>query len=350
MRLTSRLLGSVLTTGLLGLGMSLIAHAQNRDAVPPADPPVAAAAGESAAHQAAAATAPVKPRAAEIMPLAASRMLLDVRKVDGRYVAVGDRGDIVLSTDGATWTQVAGPVRALLTAVDFPDPQHGYAVGHDAAILMTRDGGTTWTLQQFKPERQQPLLDVLFLDANRGFAVGAYGLFQKTTDGGGSWVDVEAPAIREEELHLNAMVRLNDGTLFIIGEQGLLGLSGDEGETWERVEAPYQFSLFGAVPVGEKGALIYGLRGHVFVCSDVRQGDWREIETGSVATMFGGTTLSGNRSVLVGLNGVVVLIDAAGKAHLGKTDAGTTLSAAIPFANGLLAVGESGVQTVNLPH
>jgi photosystem II stability/assembly factor-like uncharacterized protein len=357
MRLTKQQCLSLLAAGLLGAGLSLPARGQGHGTQPSAEavqePDDDEAASEAEiddeeAPESEAAAA--RPHPAEMMPLAARSMLLDVQKVDGQYVAVGDRGNIVLSANGIDWNQVNVPVRASLTAVHFPDAQHGYAVGHDAAILATNDGGKTWTLQQFKPALEKPLLDVLFLDVNRGFAVGAYGLFEKTTDGGKSWSAVEAPSICDEELHLNAIRPLNDGELLVIGEQGMLGISKDEGATWERLESPYESSSFDAVPIGDKGALIYGMRGHVYLSTDVRQGGWRKLDTGSVATMFGSTTLPDGRIALVGLNGVVFVIDADGKVTLSKSDAGTALSAVTPFEQGLLAVGESGAQLIKTSH
>jgi photosystem II stability/assembly factor-like uncharacterized protein len=228
--------------------------------------------------------------------------------------------------------------------VHFPDPQHGWAVGHDAAIVATADGGRTWALQNFQPALEKPLLDVLFLDASRGFAVGAYGLLLRTTDGGKTWSELDAPAIRGDEVHFNALARLGNGNLFIAGELGMLAVSGDEGRTWSKLDSPYDSSYFGALPVGERGALIYGLRGNAYVSQDVRSGRWTRLQTNSVASMFGGTLLPGGERVMVGLNGVIFVADASGAVRSLQTPTGTPLSAAIPHNGGLLAVGESGVQ------
>jgi photosystem II stability/assembly factor-like uncharacterized protein len=289
------------------------------------------------------AAAPVKPRPAEMMPLASKSLLLDVTNTGERLVAVGDRGHILLSANGNDWAQAPVPVRAPLTAVHFVDAQNGWAVGHDATILRTQDGGQTWTLQNFEPELEYPFLDVLFLDAERGFAVGAYGLMYQTFDGGESWNEADAPAIRDEEVHFNSITRLADGQLFIAGEMGMLGVSADQGQTWERLESPYKSSFFGALPMGNSGALIYGLRGTVYTATDVR-GKWTELQTGTVATMFGGTTLPDGRMALVGLNGTVILTDGVSPPQVVKTPAGTPLSAVISFGDAMLAVGESGVQ------
>ena len=57
-----------------------------------------------------------------------------------------------------------------------------------------------------------------------------------------------------------------------------------------------------------------------------------------------GTVLPGGERVMVGLNGVIFVVDAAGAVRSLQAPAGTPLSAAIPHNGGLLAVGESGVQ------
>jgi len=290
----------------------------------------------------------VKPRPAEKMHLTPKSLLLDVTRAGEAFVAVGDRGAIIVSADGQKWDQVEVPVRAALTAVTFADAQHGWAVGHDAAIVATADGGKTWTLQNFQPELEKPLLDVLFVDANRGVAVGAYGLMLETSDGGKSWSAVMAKAIQEDagDVHFNAITRLGNGQLFVAGESGMLAVSADAGKTWNKLKSPYDSSYFGALPVGDKGALIYGLRGNAYLSQDVRGGNWKKLETKSVASMFGGTVLPDGERAMVGLNGVIFVADASGAVRSLQTPTGTPLSAAIPHNGGLLAVGETGVQLV----
>ena len=288
----------------------------------------------------------VKPRPAERAVLTPKSLLLDVTRAGDTFVAVGDRGAIILSKDGQNWEQKDVPVRAALTAVYFADAQHGWAVGHDAAIVATVDGGATWTLQNFQPELEKPLLDVLFVDANRGIAVGAYGLMLETSDGGKAWTAVTAKAIQEDagDVHFNAITRLGNGQLLVAGESGMLAVSADAGKTWSKLRSPYDSSFFGALPVGDKGALVYGLRGNAYLSQDVRGGGWKKLETKSVASMFGGTVLPDGERVMVGLNGVIFVADASGAVRSLQTPTGTPLSAAIPHNGGLLAVGESGVQ------
>jgi photosystem II stability/assembly factor-like uncharacterized protein len=260
---------------------------------------------------------PITPAPAEIAPRAAEDLLTRVVQAGERLVAIGDRGHILLSDDaGEHWTQVAVPVRALLTSAMFVDAKNGWAVGHDAVILHTQDAGQTWTLQQFSPGAE-PLLDVYFVDLQRGYAVGAYGQFLATTDGGASWQAVEN-ALTEEAVHLNAIARLGDGSLLLVGELGMLARSEDEGRTWTRLESPYESSLFAVEPFGERGAVIGGLRGNVFMTTDVLAAEWQAVDTGSVQSVFGIARRNG-AFWLAGLNSSLLELKADGTVRRPET-------------------------------
>lgn len=293
------------------------------------------------------------PRPAEMAPLAVENLLLAITAAGDHFVAVGDRGTVLVSGDGDRWEQVPVPTQATLTAVAFADAGTGWAVGHDAAILKTTDGGRSWALQHFTPEDSKPLLGVLALDAQRVYAVGAYGLFLTTEDGGATWTQVDAPEILEEGLHLNALIRLGNGELFMVGEIGLLGASAD-GRQWTRLTVPYEGSLFGALPRGEKGALVYGLRGNVLVSDDVRSNQWTAVDTQTVQSMFGGARLADGTAALVGADGEILIIDPSGAVRRarGPQDERSlgsgTLSGVLPRNGGLLLVGELGVSRVAL--
>lgn len=339
-----RLIRALLCGGVLGCAAMAIAQDETGESSE------ADAEGEEAVESPA---APVKAWPSEMAYLASRSLLLGICNTGKHLIAVGDRGNIVASNDGLNWAQVQAPVRATLTAVEFADEKHGWAVGHDAVILHTKDGGKSWQLQNFAPELEKPFLDVLFTDASKGMVVGAYGLFYVTSDGGASWTELDAPPIREEELHLNAITRLGNGEFFVVGETGMMGISAD-GAQWERLTSPYEGSLYGAIPRGDNGAVIFGLRGNVYSTDDVRGGDWSKVDVGTVASFFGGTLLPSGDIAMVGLAGEVALLSPSGKvrnmkvqAMAGVTGSGT-LSGAIPWKNGVLAVGELGVSRVGL--
>ncbi len=339
-----------------------------QDETPPAEAPAEAApaeeavAEESSSPEASPPAVAVKPRNAEILPLADKGLLLDVALSGKHLFAVGDRGVVLVSNNAREWAQVASPTRSALAGISFGDENNGWAVGHDAVIVKTGDGGKTWALQNFQPELEKPLLAVLAIDTDNAIAVGAYGLMMRTTDGGSTWAEADAPAIRADELHLNKITKLANGNLLVVGEQGTIGLSADGGNTWEKLASPYDGSLFGAQPNGANGAFIYGLRGNVYKTDDIKTAQWTLVDVGTVSSFFGGAPTTDGGVALVGLAGKVLKLDASGTVTpitvtRPTTDAnGTTLdkevtgsfSAALVWAGRLVVVGELGVQSAPL--
>lgn len=194
-------------------------------------------------------------------------LLLDAVSTGAALVAVGEHGTILRSADaGANWAAVPADVAATLTGVGFaPDGRNGWAVGHDALILATRDGGASWSRQWQGPDLEASLLDLCALSDQQVIAVGAYGLYLATADGGRTWQERK---VLEEDMHLNRITRGPTGTLYIAGERGTLLRSRDAGATWVRIDSPYDGSFYGVLPLGERELIAYGLRGRVFRSAD----------------------------------------------------------------------------------
>jgi photosystem II stability/assembly factor-like uncharacterized protein len=326
--------------------------------------------------------------AAEIEPLANQALMLDVAQGTTRAIAVGERGEVLVSESRREWHQVENvPTRANLTAVTTVADQ-AWAVGHDGVILHSKDGGASWTRQRVAPYREDsddprngaPLLDVLFLDEQHGFAIGAYSLMLRTTDGGATWEDVALPAggepvaakssapsdeswtFDQEDLkvgeetdpHLNAITRTGDGSLLIVGERGSGFRSTDKGATWQKIRLPYEGSMFGVLGYEERHVLAFGLRGHALESFDLGS-TWRELQTGVELSLMGGTALPQGGAVLVGANGVVLKRPSGSAAFERSTyetpgDKQTpVLSTIVPLAEDTyLVTGENGVDTYQL--
>lgn len=278
------------------------------------------------------------PPAAELMPLAPASLLLDVlRTPEGRLVAVGERGHIVMSNDGQEWTQAESvPTRSTLTAVAVSGNDL-WAAGHDTTILHSDDGGRNWTLQHYDPDRRQPIMDLHFVDADLGYAIGAYGLMMFTEDGGETW---DETVVSIDEWHLNGFVDLGGDSLVITGERGYSYFSRDAGETWTIVEMPYPGSMFGALSV-DGCIVVYGLRGNVQEsCNDGES--WEELPTPTESSLAGGAYRDGEL-VLVGNSGQVLIRNPDGSFRAEKHPSGVDFAAVVPLDDGRwLLVGENG--------
>lgn len=290
---------------------------------------------------------------AEIMPKAAESIVLDAVRTLSGYVAVGERGHVLLSPNGVEWTQASGvPTRTTLNAVAAVGDAI-WVAGHDGVILYSPDDGSTWQRQRIdvwtadavEPSAGAPILDLLFIDKQHGFAVGAYSLFLETRDGGATWeprslppppeesdnegaqqADPSAWTFHDEDLvleavtdpHLNGIARTSVGEMMIAAERGTAFRSRDDGVTWERVTLPYGGSMFGAIAWDAGHVLMYGLQGRAYETQDL--GDhWTELQTGVRSSLMGGIGHADGAAILVGAQGVFLTRDNASSSLVHKT-------------------------------
>ena len=305
--------------------------------------------------------------------LAKDSLLLDIKKIsDKKLVAVGEYGHILTSNDGVNWLQASVPVQTTLTSVYFYDEALGWAVGHDATILHSQDGGNTWNIQHYQPELEKPLLDVSFKSALEGIAVGAYGMVFRTLDGGKSWTnefhpdfllpedkeyldelkqDDEAAYLDEISFilpHFNRLVK--DGrTLFLLGEAGLMAKSNDFGLHWQMFDDIYQGSFFDLGRTESGNLLVAGLRGHVF--RGIQNGlNWTASNTNTTALLSDIILGADERIFIIGNNGTLLVSDDDGETFTARPQSdGKALISGVWFNNQLVAVSEVGIKVLDLP-
>jgi photosystem II stability/assembly factor-like uncharacterized protein len=304
--------------------------------------------------------------------LASKSLLLDIAKVGlNQLVVVGQHGHILLSNDAINWQQSSVPVQTTLTSVFFLDSKLGWAVGHDATILNSKDGGLTWQIQQHKPELEKPLLDIVFKNSTEGLAIGAYGLSFRTSDGGKTWVnefhselllpeDAEYLAELKQEdeeayldeassilPHFNRLV-IDGRTLYMVGEIGLIAKSNDFGRNWLPFDEIYQGSFFDMSRTRQGNLLVVGLRGHVF--RSLKNGTpWQLRQTGTTALINDIVLSDDERIFLLGNNGALLESTDDGQTFRMRLQKdGKALIAGTWFNGQLVTVSGVGVKVISL--
>jgi len=285
-------------------------------------------------------------------------------KGDAGYIAVGLYGHVIKSRSGVSWKQEVSPVQALLTNVFFLTSKVGWAVGHDAVILHTVDGGAHWQLQYENPipngDLPKPLLDVYFSDADYGVAVGAYGLILETNDGGEHWSIIQTDSLYDklEELEMEPEPNFNSVSplgrkLIIAGELGSLLIydpeATDEVTRWQVLSSPYEGTFFGSKVFDKTGIYIYGLRGNIYNSKDLGE-SWVKIETGVVTSIYDCIELANGNIVFVGSDGTILTLDPVENATKKQLYAGfdTFMSVEESKTNDLLLFGTKGVKRVSI--
>jgi len=273
-------------------------------------------------------------------PLASKSLLQAVTRAGARIIAVGQRGHVVVSSDGgATWKQSPVPVSSDLTAVFFVGDKQGWAVGHDGVILHSGDGGERWDVQlsgltandllvaamerrvaaepaseeakkllaEAKRYKEQgadkPFLDVWFADTLQGYAVGAYNLIFKTADGGKTWEPWFDRTENPKFFNLYA-IRPAAGSLYIAAEGGLVLKLDAVAQRFRALSLPYNGSFFG-IADADSAALVFGLRGNVYRSADGGK-SWTKVDAGLPATIVSGTRTAGGAVLLADVGGRVV--------------------------------------------
>jgi len=298
--------------------------------------------------------------------LATSALLLGITEAGDRLVTVGEYGHILYSDDrGETWVQAENvPTRITLTAVSFANDQEGWAVGHDAVILHTSDGGTTWERQYTDPVLEgeidpetgdvptdRTLLTVYVFDEDHVLALGAFSQALESFDGGETWLDrvlvvpeeIDDPYYFPEEYHLNGAFGGPNGSVFIAAEFGVVYRSLDGGVTFEELQTDYEGSFWGGLGVGDS-AIIFGMRGNLWRTDDL--GDsWYELDSGTIQSLGGGTLLPDGTIVLTGLGGAVTYSYDGGATFTAVIRPSRRgLSGAAPNGDGrIIVIGEDGI-------
>ena len=284
---------------------------------------------------------------AEISPLAQYSHLLAIARAGNRLVVAGMRGHILYSDDdGRTWTQAKVPVSVTLTALSFPTPQQGWAVGHSGVVLHTADGGQSWARQldgrsaaadmvgfyhglaaggdetaarlaeelpiNWQDGPEQPWLGVWFANEQHGVIGGAFTLMLETRDGGNSWTPWTHRIDNPDALHLNAIERIGSA-LYMPSERGVVFRMPEGEERFSALQTGYTGSFFG-ICGDERVLLAYGLRGTVYASLD-QGASWSALRPAIPVALTACTRTADGRFLLAAASGhvVAVALDANGK-------------------------------------
>jgi len=224
---------------------------------------------------------------------------------------VGENGTVLRSTDGgATWKTVPSGTTRNLLKIFMVDSQNAVAVGPGGTIIRTADGGTTW--QRAKSPKDITFFDVNFLDKNNGWIVGEFSTVLGTTDGGQTWNVLSGGNTADFTVGPYFTVNFTDPQHgMVAGLAGDVATSEDGGKTWKPSKLPDQAGTYAvAIDPSNKKIWAVGTGGRTFVQN--AGGQWLETPRATFNDLTD-IALAGQRGVMVGLNGTILLSNDTGE-------------------------------------
>lgn len=283
-----------------------------------------------------------------------SQSLHGVAFGNGAYVAVGDNGTILYSTDSITWIPQLSSTTNRLNGVEYGT--NGFvAVGDTSTILTSRDG-FTW-IQCASPVSNK--LSAITYGAGRYVAVGSSGIIVTSTNGV-NWSSINTGA--PYNFNGVSFTQINNNETFVlVGDSGTIMTSNDGlawtlrfSGTFSRLNAVSlthspSYNSFLMVAVGDSGTLETSSDGV----------SWTVVTSGTSANLLAVANDELQNSALPGFNipprfGAVgqggVLLTGSGSTWNPQTSSISTNLNGILYTRGnFLVVGDSGLIEAAIP-
>ncbi|HET9692757.1 MAG TPA: hypothetical protein VFP48_00100 [Steroidobacteraceae bacterium] len=243
-----------------------------------------------------------------------TRALLGVAMAGDRAIAVGQSGTVLVRGVDGQWSLVASGTEERLLAVDV-DPQGvAVAVGGFGKILLSRDGGSSWTSIApswmdggYTDQGLEPHLYAVDLAADGSITcAGEFGLILRSVDAGQSW----AVLARGTDSLFSLELR-DDGMGYAVGQGGTILRTTDRGATWSEVASTSESNLLGVASSADGRVVVTAMR-DMLVSDDGLA--WRRVSGGDFAlAWYTGVATRGSgasaAALVVGHSGRIVRID-----------------------------------------
>ncbi len=274
----------------------------------------------------------------------------EVRYVNGRFIAVGPGGVILVSTDGVAWAEVFSDFWSDLTSVTFGNGRYvavGYSpplFGPDGAptpLILTSPDATNWTSQA--TGALPPFRQIAFGNGTFVASVGNGRFFYSA--GAVTWTEVIVPF----QYSLWSLT-LADGLFFAIGDKETV-FTSTNGQTWT-LRNSGNTSSFKGLAAGAGKFIVVGTSGVITVSSN--SVDWTDANKGFRARLFNCTWVNGQFIAVGGrdsggfLTDAVIMTSSNGLSWRTQEFTNTTFLAGIASGGGnYIAVGSAGAVFVS---
>jgi photosystem II stability/assembly factor-like uncharacterized protein len=188
-------------------------------------------------------------------------------------ISVVIQSDVIAQED---WMPLETPTDANLNAIDFVNAMKGIAVGDNGTVIITNDGGLSWTL--INSHVSNNLKSISFIDEDHAVAVGDGGQIIVTEDGGTNWTSHWLPGIQN---NLYAVDMTPEGKGIIGGQHSTLLYTVNGGINWSIIQEGDPGFCWSVRYYNDSIAYVFG---HIFEYKAT--GTIRKLVNGCVTEMF----------------------------------------------------------------
>lgn len=198
-----------------------------------------------------------QPSNAGWLPSTTSFRALAVASDGSSIWACGADEGIAVSVDGGAHWQIRHqtPEGNLLLNIQFLNSKFGYSAGTGGLILITEDGGETWT---HHPGPSATVLQISFSDSQHGL-IRIPGALEFTADGGKNWSLISVdPNTLKTFRYTFSLAEIDANHMAVMLKQGAAQyepqaflITSDAGKSWQIVNIP-NVTLYSFLPVQGK--------------------------------------------------------------------------------------------------
>ena len=202
---------------------------------------------------------------------------------DGGVWVAGSGGKILAVDNQGRVRPMASATQQTLQDIAIWDGGRGVAVGNEGAVLITSNGGQSWSAVDGVPRSAvaNKLTRVRVGADGQAVATGEMGALLFSKDYGATWSRLRD----EEDVAWNDVALLPGGGLVVVGEFGRILVSPDGGGTWHTPKVPVESSLMSVVFRNATDGVAVGLEGVVLTTRDGGR-NWQQEKQGNHSHLF----------------------------------------------------------------
>ncbi len=227
--------------------------------------------------------------------------------------AVGNNGTILVTNNGGTtWTAQTSGTTFGLASVYFSSSTQGWAVGQNGIILVTNNGGTTWTAQT--SGTTQLLTKVKFVSNTQGWVIGFNGTILFTNNGGTTWTaQTSGTTVGLQDL---SFISSTQG--WVAGNNGTILVTSNGGTTWTAQTSGTNLGLGSVYFASSTHGWAVGSNGTIRVTSNGGL-TWTAQTSGVNLGLEGVYFTSSTQGWVVGSNGTILVTSNGGTTWTAQT-------------------------------